>query len=85
MPVEPNTFKSVLNLPPESILELVETVNAGVLLNINLPTAPHDKLTIASSMLSSAVKLFEQLGCDVDITIFNSLWTSAAKYKTNTE
>ncbi|RLC89115.1 MAG: hypothetical protein DRJ03_00740 [Chloroflexi bacterium] len=83
--VEPNTFKQVLELPPETMLELIETVSVGAMMSAKLALAPHDKIAIACTMLANANTLLEQCGCQIDTTIKNKTWTQDATYKTEVD
>ena len=83
--VEPNTFKQVLELPPETMLELIETVNVAALMSPGLAIAPSSKITIACTMLANANAMLEQCGCEIDTTIKNKAWTTDATYKTGME
>jgi len=80
--VEPNTFKQVLELPPETMLELIETVSIAAMMSSGLTLAPHDKIAIACTMLANANVMLEQCGCEIDTTIKNKAWTNNATYKT---
>lgn len=80
--VEPNTFKQVLELPPKTMLELIETVSVAAIMSPGLAIAPNDKIAIACIILANANTMLEQCGCDIDITIKNKAWTTDATYKT---
>jgi len=80
--VEPNTFKQVIELPPETMLELIETVSVAAMMSSNLALAPNDKIAIACTMLANANAMLEQCGCEIDTTIKNKAWTNNATYKT---
>ncbi len=80
--VEPNTFKQVLELPPETMLELIETVCIAMLMSPGLAIAPNSKIAIACTMLANANSMLEQCGCKIDTTIKNKAWTTDATYKT---
>jgi len=80
--VEPNTFKRILELPPETMLELIKTVSSAVCMSPGLAIIPDSKIAIACTMLTNAITMLEQCGCDIDITIKNKVWTTDAFYKT---
>lgn len=80
--VEPNTFRSVVELPPETMLELIETVSVAAMMSPRLALSSHDKIAIACTMLANANQMLEQCGCEIDTTIKNKAWTQDAAYKT---
>lgn len=80
--VEPNTFKQVLELPPETISELIETVSMAAMMSSKLAITPEDKIAIACTMLTNANSMLEQCGCEIDTTIKNKIWRTDVTYKT---
>ncbi len=82
MPVEPHTFQQVLNLSPQHMLDLVETVGAAALLNASLIIAPESKVAIAIVMLSYVNTMLEQCDCKIETQINNPAWIEPAIYKT---
>lgn len=85
MSVESHTFQQVLNLSPEHILDLVETVGIATMFNTSLEIAPNSKISVALVMLANANTMLEQCGCGIDIKISNPIWTNPARYKTPTD
>lgn len=83
--VEPHLFQQVLNLPPEHILDLVETVGVAAILSPPLAKTQEDKIAVAFVMLANANTMLEQCGCKVDTKITNKTWTHPSAYQTNME
>lgn len=82
MSVEPNLFKQILALPPEIILELVETVSVAAVLSPLLVLSPQDKIAAALMMIANAHEMLEQCCCNIDTEISNPKWTHSIKYRT---
>lgn len=85
LPVEPNTFKQVLELPPEIMLELVETVGIAAISNSQLASIPKNKITVAIAMMANANAMLEQCSCKIETTISHQSWTTPETYKTGME
>ena len=80
--VEPHTFKQVIELPPETMVELLETVCMAARMSPGLALVPNSKIAIACTMMANANAMLEQCGCTIDTTIKNKTWTNDATYKT---
>jgi hypothetical protein len=83
--VEPNTFKMILELSPEVMLELVNTVGIAAMLNDKLASVPENKIIIAIAMMASANAMLEQCNCKIETTINHPSWIIPAIYKTGME
>lgn len=81
-PIELNIFAQMLEVSPEIMLELIETVGTAAMLNPHLALSSQHQLAAAASLLSFGSSVFEQNGCKLDITITNPSWTDSSKYKT---
>ena len=80
--IEPNTFKRVLELSPQHMLDLIDTVGTAAVLNEQLTVASESKIAIALTMLEHANTMLEQCGCKVETKINNPIWDNPAMYKT---
>lgn len=85
MSVEINTFNQILELPSETVLELVETVSLAAVMSPLLALSPKDKMSAALTMVGFAHSMLEQCGCEIEMKISNNLWTHPLEYKTGGE
>ncbi len=85
MPIEINTLQSILNLPPDNMMDLVETVGHAAQMNIPLRLSPKDKVLIACTMLNHASSMLEQCGCKINVKITNQIWIEPIIYNTTDE
>lgn len=80
--IESDTFRRVLELSPQHMLDLIDTVGTAAVLNEQLTIASERKIAVALKMLEYANTMLEQCGCKVETEINNPSWDDPAKYKT---
>lgn len=82
MPIEPETFKQIIELPPNNILDLAETVMTAILANRNLAVMPNDKISVACVIMGYTNKMLEQCGCSVHTLVASNIdGTKKVKYE----
>lgn len=85
MPIEINTLQSILNLPPNNIMDLIDTVGHAAQLNRSLSFSPKDKVLAACTMINHATSMLEQCNCKINIKITNPIWIKPITYNTDQE
>ncbi len=85
MPVELSTLQQILHLPPDAMVDLVETVGQAAQMNIPLSLSEKYKMIVASIMMADACSIFEQCGCKINIKITNPAWIKPMIYNTDRE
>jgi len=70
--VEQDTLEQLLKSPPETLMELANTVGAAVQLNTNPNYSLQDKINIASIMLNHAYMALEQCGCVISTVVVSA-------------
>jgi len=69
--IDKNTLRQIIRLPMKDFLELLSTICSSCQ---ERPNQNSDYQLMASILLGYATQLFEQCGCEVDITINNRTW-----------
>lgn len=85
MPVELSTLQQIIHLPPDNMIDLIETVGHAAQMNIPLRLSEKDKILVACIMLNHAGSMLEQCGCKLNIKIINHTWTEPIIYNTTDE
>ena len=85
MSIEPETLVQIINLSPECIMDLINTVDTAIIINRQLISSPEDRTAVALVMLSHAQTLLELCGCKIKAQITNPGWTSKVTYETGVD
>jgi len=77
-----STFRQILDLQPEEMRELIETVGYACSLNKHINISQDEKIAMGIVMLRNTRLLLEDAGCDIHMKIFHKNWDTYVQYDT---